>query len=171
MSDDLEQVEREHRLLDPHTGEVFASLVERDELVERLAGELVLGQALAARRSETEAHLLALQHGQPRPVSASVVVPMLGVRAAGVATVEPGRKGSRSVMTAEVVRHAEALEPIGLAPVPQPPVTPADKMPTVSQFTTRAARQKLARVGLTPEQFLTDPAPPGAPRVAVYLED
>lgn len=133
-------------IADPETGEILASdEAERGEVVALLASRLISAQRAADEIPELRRKLAELMR-EPYTEGGWAVMRV------------PAPTPPRRVRRTEVERHAEALRPLGLAPRPQPtPPPPPDKMPGVGEFTSKAARAKLARVGLRPETFVETP--------------
>jgi hypothetical protein len=129
--------------------------------VDQLAWALAdaLGRASHARYQGTKAdeEAAAIRAELGRRLTVGEVVP---VDESTQVVCLPGRAGIRSVDRDAVLRHVEALEPLGL--VPREEIRLA--WPTVAQVT--AAEYALKRLGIDPGELLTTP-PAGAPRIEV----
>jgi hypothetical protein len=144
-------------IIDPDTGEVLATGDEdRREVAELLAAQLIPVEAAVARRAELRRKLALVLRRDDPPITDD----------GWTVYVAPAPTPPRAVDRQAVEAHAEALKPIGLAPEPQPPKPQPDKVPGVAAFTSKQARQDLARLGLTPETFVK-PGEPGADRIEV----
>jgi hypothetical protein len=80
------------------------------------------------------------------------------------ARVDPPATPARQVKPHALDEHAEALDPIGLAPIDVPKVERV--YPGVGDLTSKAAKDALTRAGLSPEVFIHTPTP-GPPRIVV----
>lgn len=133
--------------VDPDTGETSTIDVgQRASMAAHVAMELEEARTAAQRVCDLEALLVVLlERGKPLPLEQGTFVR------------EAGKAPNRSVNRTVVREHAEQLEPIGLAPVKQPPMPQPDKFPTVGQLDSKQSRAQLAGLGLTPEAFIVTP--------------
>lgn len=147
-------------IIDPHTGEVFASAGERAELVENLTARLVALETLRADEADLRAHLAALlERGRPVTVRRREV----RLRVTGAVSLEPGKKPPRSVNRARVEDHAETLAAVeaaaGTRLAPWTEVVPAREVthyPGVAAFAGKRVAEALIAEGLSPSTFLED---------------
>lgn len=146
-------------LVDPETGEFLANNdEERWALVNELSELLVF----AAKASQRVNDLRRMLEFLMRPGEA------VGFPDGWAVRVQPGASARRGLNRQALEQHAEALQPLGLAPRDQDP--PPRIYPLVSELTSAKSRRDLARMGLTPETFLIQ-GEPGQPRVIVEAPD
>lgn len=147
----------EYPVIDPETGEVLALDAADAEEVRRLAAETLVTAIRTAKEART-------QEDRARAVLSLLMEPGDALPAPGgyAVTVKPGAPARRAVNRQEVLRHAEALGPLGYGPTERV----VQEFPRTSDLITTKARAALARVGLTPETFLIL-GDPGRPEVVV----
>jgi len=142
-------------VVDPETGEILAaSEADRQYLIEVYADALVAeAQAVERAREARKGLALLMRVGDAvaRPGGWGVMV-------------KPPASPKRQVVPHALEEHAEALAPLGLAPREETVTRPV--LPKVSDLTSTAAREALARVGLTSERFLFTPEV-GDPQIVV----
>ncbi|MGE4177972.1 MAG: hypothetical protein AB7G65_19270 [Thermoleophilia bacterium] len=148
-------------VVDPETGEVLAATeADRRDLIDLYCRQIIDAEAaaVAARSARRGLHLL------------------MGVgdawsdpdRPGWAVLVKPPATPARQVVPAALDEHREALAPLGLAPRVEVVERRVD--PKVSDLTSKSAREALARVGLTPESLLYQPAP-GDPKIEVVAPE
>lgn len=140
-------------VVDPETGEVLAATeADRQYLIEVYADALVLEAQAVQRAREARRGLALLMR-----VGDAVARP-----GGWAVRVKPPASPRRQVIPHALEEHAEALVPIGIAPREE--TVTRTVYAKVSEI--QAAGDALARVGLTPEQFLHTPDP-GDPQIVV----